>query len=134
VRGYHDEDYPGGQRVVLSAEDRIYLGWPYPDLFDLGTTLFADIGHMWAGDAPFGIDSGWRATLGAGLRIGFPAGTRGVVRLDAALPLSPSPSFRDVVFRVSFSDLIGLGARLSDPQMQRSQRMTVGPDRFHPPR
>lgn len=134
VRGYHDEDYPGNQRVVLTAEDRIYLGWPYPDLFDLGATVFADIGHMWAGDAPFGVDSGWRATLGAGLRVGFPAGTRGVVRLDAAWPLGPSPSLSDVVFRVSFSDLIGLGARLSDPQMQRSRRMTVGPDRFHPPR
>lgn len=134
VRGYHTEDYPGGRRVVLTAEDRIYLGWPFPELFDLGATVFADMGHIWAGDAPFGTDSGWRASVGAGLRVGFPSGTRGVIRVDAALPLVASPSLSDLVFRMSFSDLIGLSSGLSDPEMQRSRRMTVGPDRFNPPR
>jgi hypothetical protein len=134
VRGYHNEDYPGGRSLVLSAEDRIYLGWPFPELVDLGATVFADIGHIWAGDVPFGRDSGWRAAVGAGLRVGFPSGTRGVIRIDAALPLGPSPSLSDMVFRMSFSDLIGLTTGLSDNQMQRSRRMTVGPDRFNPPR
>lgn len=134
VRGYHDEDYPGARRIVLSAEDRIYLGWPFPELFDLGMTLFGDIGHIWAGDAPYGRDSGWRGTVGTGLRVGFPAGTRGVIRIDAALPLGPSPSLSDVILRMSFSDLLGISTGSVDPQMQRSRRMTVGPDRFHPPR
>ncbi len=134
VRGYHDEDYPGARRLVLTAEDRIYLGWPYPELFDLGVTLFADIGHIWAGDVPYGQDSGWRGTLGGGLRVGFPAGTRGVIRIDAAMPLGASPSFSDVILRMSFSDLLGISTGSVDAQLQRSRRMTVGPDRFHPPR
>lgn len=134
VRGYRDEDYPGGRRIVASAEDRIYFGWPYPDLFDLGATLFADMGRMWAGDAPFGFDSGWRATVGAGLRIGFPAGTRGVVRVDLAFPVESGAGFSDLVFRVSFSDLLGLTESLEDPDMARSRRTPVGPDRFNPPR
>jgi hypothetical protein len=134
VRGYHDERFPGGERLVFTAEDRIYLGWPFPDLFDLGATVFADIGRIWAGDVPFGADSGWRATVGGGLRIGFPAGSRSVVRVDLALPLGASVSLSDTVVRVSFGDLLGLSGGLSDPQLDRSRRMTVGPDRFHPSR
>jgi hypothetical protein len=72
--------------------------------------------------------------VGAGLRVGFPAGTRGVVRMDLALPLEASSSLSDVIFRISASDLIGLSTGMSNPQMQRSRRVTTGPDRFNPPR
>ena len=27
-------------KILISVEDRFYLGWPFPDLFDLGGTLF----------------------------------------------------------------------------------------------
>lgn len=36
VRGYDQNDFPGGRQLVLNAEDRIYLGWPFPGLADLG--------------------------------------------------------------------------------------------------
>jgi hypothetical protein len=134
VRGYDYADFSGGRRLLLTAEDRIVLPGPFPDLVDLGATLFADIGHIWAGEVPFGTHSGWRASVGAGLRVGFPAGTRGVVRMDLALPLEASASLSDVIFRISTSDLIGLSTGMSNPQMQRSRRVTTGPDRFNPPR
>ena len=132
VRGFHDEDFPGGRRVVFSAEDRIFVGWPFPDLFDLGATFFADVGRIWTGDAPFGEDSGWRGTVGAGLRVGFPAGTRSVLRIDAGLPLAAGAGLSDIVLRISVGDLIGLAGGFQDRQLQRSQRVTVGPDRFTP--
>jgi hypothetical protein len=132
VRGYQDWDFPGARRLVLSGEDRIYFGWPYPETVDLGATLFADIGRTWAGPVPFGVDSGWRGTVGAGLRIGFPAGSRQVIRLDAGVPFGGGRGFGDLVFRVSFGDLLGFTTGLEDLQLARSRRMTVGTDRFSP--
>ncbi|HKJ92983.1 MAG TPA: hypothetical protein VJ957_07435, partial [Longimicrobiales bacterium] len=86
VRGLYTDELPGGLRAVLNVEDRIYLGWPWPDLMDSGITLFADVGRIWPGDAPFGVDSGWRAGLGAGLRFNFPAGGKTTYRIDVAAP------------------------------------------------
>lgn len=134
VRGYRDDDFPGGQRLVLSAEDRIYFGWPFGEVVDLGGTIFADIGRAWDGDVPFGVDSGWRGTVGAGLRIGFPAGSRQVIRIDAGVPFGGGRDFGDMVFRVSFGDLLGFTTGLEDLQLVRSRRMTVGTDAFSPVR
>jgi hypothetical protein len=120
LRGYHTDEFPGGRRLSFSVEDRVYLGWPARDLFDLGLTLFADLGRMWPGDAPFGRDSGWRGSVGGGLRVGFPAGTRGVVRLDFGFPVDGS-GLGGMVFRVSAFDRLGL-QRLSDRQLLRSLR------------
>ena len=58
---------------------------------DLGMTAFVDVGSIWEGGVPFGADSGPLATAGAGLRIGFPGGTGGVVRIDVAFPLNGAP-------------------------------------------
>ena len=129
VRGFNATDFPGGRRLIASVEDRIAVQWPAPDLIDLGFTLFADVGRMWQADAPFGIDSGWKAALGGGLRFGFPAGTRGVVRADLAFPLG-GDGLGDVVLRVSLADLVGLRSGLQDRQLQRSRRITLGPDIF----
>jgi hypothetical protein len=86
VRGYDQDRYPGGRRLVASLEDRVYFGWPLPDVLDLGGTVFLDAGRMWAGDAPYGDDSGWKAAAGLGLRASFPAGGRSTYRLDFAWP------------------------------------------------
>ena len=129
VRGYNVNDFPGGRRVVFSAEDRVYLGWPWPNLFDLGMTLFADVGSSWAGDVPYGVDTGWRGTLGGGLRLGFPAGTRGVVRLDLAWPVE-GEGLGSPIFRVQFGDPLGFLLGRADRQLSRSLRMAVGPDLF----
>ena len=129
VRGYDFNALPVGRRVVFSIEDRVYLGWPWPDLFDLGVTVFSDIGAGWAGDVPFGADTGWRGTLGTGLRLGFPTGSRGVARVDLAWPVR-SEGFGAPHFRVTFDDPIGLARGLVDNQLARSRRLPIGPDLF----
>jgi len=129
VRGYDQDEFPVGRRVVFSAEDRVYLGWPWPDLMDLGVTLFADVGAGWGGDAPFGSDTGWRGTLGSGLRVGFPAGTRSVARIDLAWPLR-GEGFGSPFFRIQFGDPLGLAAGLADRQLARSRPLPIGPDLF----
>jgi hypothetical protein len=129
LRGYREERFPGGSRIVFSFEDRVYLRWPAPELFDLGFTLLADVGRMWPGDTPFGADSGWRGAVGAGIRFGFPAGTRGVVRADLAFPFDGA-GISDPVFRLSLLDILGLRRALQDRQLQRSRLNSIGPDLF----
>jgi hemolysin activation/secretion protein len=134
LRGFNREDFPGARRIVINLEDRIYLGWPAPSFADLGITLFADVGRMFAGDVPFGFDSGWRGSVGGGLRIGFPAGSRANARIDLAWPIGAQGSAGGPILRISLADLLGLRQGLADPQLTRSRLLRIGPDRFNPRR
>jgi len=129
VRGFQEEDFPGARRLLFTLEDRFFLRWPAPDLLDLGFTVFADAGRIWAGQVPFGVDSGWKGAVGGGIRFGFPAGTRGVVRMDLAFPLGVENT-RGPIFRVTLYELLGLVTGFQDPDVARSRRITVGPDYF----
>jgi len=87
VRGYGSSALPVGRRIVLRAERRYFLG----DVFgfaDLGAAVFAETGRGWAGDAVFGENTGQVGTIGAGLRLAAPRGSRRTYRLDLAVPLS----------------------------------------------
>ncbi|HUH14210.1 MAG TPA: hypothetical protein VMK65_13930 [Longimicrobiales bacterium] len=131
VRGHDRERFPGGRRLVLSAEDRLYLGWPYPDVLDLGLTAFVDAGRMWAGDVPFGSDSGWRGSAGLGLRGAFPAGGRSTYRLDVAFPLDGGGGYQ-IIFSVR--ELLGVTTHFGDPQVERSRLNGISGDVFSFPR
>ena len=127
VRGYKEEDFPAGRRVVASLENRVDLGWPAPSSIDLGLTFFADAGRAWAGDVPFGMDTGWKTSVGGGLRLGFPAGSVRVTRIDLAWPVG-ADSGRGPMFRVGTGDFIGLVRGFADAQMVRSRRSGVNPN------
>jgi hypothetical protein len=127
VRGFREEHAPGARRMLLTVEDRIFLRWPWPDLLDLGITLFADVGRVWSGDVPYGVDSGWRSALGFGLRYAAPAGSRMGGRIDLAFPLGATASQRPV-FRITLFELLGIGPGFSDAQLERTRRTRTGPD------
>jgi hypothetical protein len=59
-----------------------------------GLSAFADAGRVWAGDAPFGVDSGTKAGVGVGLLAAFPPESPTLWRLDFALPASRDPEAR----------------------------------------
>lgn len=127
LRGYDDEHSPGGRRMVVNAEDRIYFGWPLREVIDIGGTVFLDAGRIWPGDVPFGRDSGWRTTAGVGLRGSFPAGSRSSFRIDVATPLDGPSRFKDFRLIISASELLGLaGANAPDMQLLRSRNEGVG--------
>lgn len=126
LRGYDLDRLPGGRRLIATLEDRIYLGSPGSGRLDLGATVFADIGSVWHGDVPFGIDSGFRASVGAGLRVGFPGGTRQVMRLDIAFPVNGPDAFSGPIFRITASELLGLITGFEDGQLARGRRSRVG--------
>lgn len=131
LRGYRYDRFPGGRRLLFNAEDRVYFGWPLHDVLDIGGTLFVDAGRMWPGDVPFGHDSGWRGSAGAGLRGAFPAGSRANFRIDFATPLDGA--FRLNRFRMILSaiELLGLGAaERPDTQLLRSRNEGAAGDLF----
>jgi hypothetical protein len=130
LRGYDVQRLPGGRRAVLTVEDRFYLGWPLPAMLDMGGTVFVDAGRMWAGDAPFGADSGWRGAAGAGLRASFPAGSRSTYRVDFAWPLERGTSLGDVRVSLTIGELRGILPRDHDPRLVRSRTSGVGGDMF----
>ena len=120
IRGYDREEFPAGQRLVAHVEDRITLGGPLRDVFDLGLTLFMDAGAGWNGNVPFGMDTGLQGTAGAGLRLGFPAEARQVVRMDLAVPMKEGVGFGDLQFRIGY-DAVSLLSGFGDRQLRRSR-------------
>jgi hypothetical protein len=125
LRGWPEEALPGGRRVVLTLEDRWYAGWPFPDVADVGTSLFLDAGRMWPGEAPYGADSHWRASVGGGLRVNFPAGGTNTFRLDAAFPLRRDGGLGRMQLLIGVGEYLGITAPFSDPQFGRSRMPPV---------
>lgn len=121
LRGWPEQALPGGRRVVLSVEDRWFIGWPLPGVADFGTSVFADVGRMWPGEAPFGIDSGWQASVGAGIRANFPAGGRNTVRIDAAFPVGPDGGLGKLQLLIGVGEYLGISTPFADPQFDRSR-------------
>ncbi|MDX1493804.1 MAG: hypothetical protein R3253_07095 [Longimicrobiales bacterium] len=127
VRSLAEDRFPGGRMMRFVVEDRILFPWPPPGAADLGMTIFADLGRVWPGDVPYGVDSEWQAALGGGLRVGLPAGTRNVVRADVAFPVGRSGG--SPIFRVSF-ELNRLRDGFFTADVLRSRRFNLGAEHF----
>jgi hypothetical protein len=93
VRGYSGSRVAGALRGVGRFEARRYLGQLTKHLA-LGLATFADAGRVWAGDAPFGVDSRIKVGVGAGLLAAIPPHSRQLWRLDFAYPVSPDAHAR----------------------------------------
>jgi hypothetical protein len=93
VRGYHNSRVVGAVRSVARVEDRWSLGRLTRHV-GLGLASFADAGAVWAGDAPFGVHSGVKAGVGAGLLVAVPPQSKRLWRLDVAVPVSPDAHAR----------------------------------------
>lgn len=130
LRGYPRHVEAGGRRIVASIEHRSYLGWPLPELFDLGSVVFADAGKVWPGDAPFAVKSPLRATVGIGLRAAFPPGSRQTFRADLGIPLQKETGIRGVVVSIGVGQMIGRHVMHRDPQLLRSARYGLSSAQF----
>ena len=102
VRGYRDDELPTGSTMVGFVEERVALPWFRPAV-DIGLTVFADYGRGWAHDIPFGQDTGWRAAVGGGIRLGFPSGTGSVTHIEVAWPIGGPAGGRGPVLRTYWS-------------------------------
>jgi hypothetical protein len=105
VRGYSQDAFPGGRRMLFSLEDRFPI--VSSEVIDAGIVFFGDLGRVWGQDVPFGVDSGWRSSLGVGARLNLPGGALRTMRADFTLPLSGDRETDGVYFRV-YAELGGL--------------------------
>ena len=87
VRGYEESTLAGGQRVVGRLEERYVLGQVFKAA-DAGVAFFTDAGKQWAGDVPFGVNSGIKTSVGFSILATVPAKSSRLWRADFAFPLS----------------------------------------------
>jgi hypothetical protein len=124
VRGFDEMAWPGARRFVTSVEARSVIWSPFPDLVDLGTTVFVDVGRMLPGDVPWGVDSEMQGTVGAGLRIGFPAGSSAVLRIDVAQPVGPGAASGPRLL-IQAREWVGILGSFESLQLGRARRSGV---------
>lgn len=86
VRGYRATRLPGARRGVARIENRWFLGNVRGNA-DAGLGFFMDAGRMWAGDAPFGLNTPVYYSLGASLFAAVPPRSQRLWRVDVAFPL-----------------------------------------------
>lgn len=120
VRSLPDDALPGGRMVRFTLEDRIHPEFTSFGALDVGATLFADVGRMWAAEVPFGVDSGWQVGVGAGLRLAAPSGSRNVTRFDLVLPVGASEG--GPMLRIT-AEMNTMGSGFGTPRLLRSLRM-----------
>jgi hypothetical protein len=104
VRGYGGAGLPVARRIVAHAERRTFRGVVLGAV-DVGTALFVDAGQGWGGQVPFGEDTRFLGSIGAGLRAAFPSGSRLTYRLDIAVPLRGG---RGLELRTGFRQQFGI--------------------------
>lgn len=86
VRGYEDSELGGAARLVTRLEERWRIG-NIRGTGDMGVALFAESGRLWAGDAPYGVTTGYKPSIGVAILAAVPRRSRRIWRLDFAVPL-----------------------------------------------
>ncbi|GMV10497.1 MAG: hypothetical protein AMXMBFR55_22310 [Gemmatimonadota bacterium] len=86
LRGYDDVELGGARRVIGRLEERWRVG-SFRGSADAGVGIFTDVGQVWAGDVPLGLDSGLRQSVGVSLMAAVPPKSQRMWRLDLAFPL-----------------------------------------------
>jgi hypothetical protein len=100
LRGYRGSVEAGARRALLRVEERFSVGG-VGRLAGFGVAGFADVGKLWAGDAPFGVSTGLRPSLGVGLLLAVPRRSQRLYRLDVAVPLRREGPTRSWSLRLS---------------------------------
>lgn len=87
IIGYRDGDEGGARRVVLRMDSRYDVG-KVGKIAAFGIGGFMHAGKIWAGDAPFGVNTPVRASAGLSLLAAVPAHSQRLWRVDFATPFS----------------------------------------------
>ncbi len=97
--GYRHGDEGGSRRLIGKMESRYYLG-RIKKIASIGVGLFAQSGKIWAGDAPLGVTSPVRRTLGLSVLAAIPPRSQRLWRVDFGFPLAQGGGGK---FEVRFS-------------------------------
>lgn len=83
--GYRHGDEGGSRRLISKLEGRYFLG-RVKKIASVGAGAFAQSGKIWAGDAPLGVTSPTRKTIGFSVLAAVPPRSQRLWRLDVAFP------------------------------------------------
>jgi hypothetical protein len=84
--GFRRADVGGGRRLVGRVEDRYLIG-RYKQFASVGVAGFVQAGKLWAGDSPFGVNTGLYSSVGVSLLAASPPTSRRTLRVDLAVPV-----------------------------------------------
>ena len=128
--GYRNSRIPGGQRLVMRAEQRMVIP-NIRNVADGGFALFADVGRLWRGNAPYGVTTPWRASTGISIQAAVPPRSRRLWRLDFGFPIGGDP---DAKFEVRLSNADRSRSFWQQPlDMTRARERTVPTSIFSGP-
>lgn len=103
LRGYGASELSGAQRLVTRIEERYRLGH-VRQFAGVAVGVFSDLGKLWAGDAPFGVTTGVKASAGVSLFAALPPRSRRTWRMDVAVPINDREGRRRYEVRFSNHD------------------------------
>ena len=86
-RGFRDSWLAGGERAVFRMEDRYFVGH-VKQFASIGVAPFMDFGKLWAGDAPYGVDTRLNASVGISILASVPPRSQRMWRFDIMYPLN----------------------------------------------
>jgi hypothetical protein len=86
LRGFRTSEVGGARRLIGRGEDRYLIG-RYKDFASVAVAAFGEAGKIWAGDAPFGVDTRLYASTGLSLLAASPPQSRRTLRADFVLPV-----------------------------------------------
>ncbi|MDB4893703.1 MAG: hypothetical protein JWL61_5558 [Gemmatimonadetes bacterium] len=101
LAGYRASGLAGATRSVTRAE----LRWSAASMMrkaDVGFAAFSEVGQLWKGDVPYGVNS-TRTSVGVSLLAAYPSRSKRLYRADVAFPLSPSGATGSRRIEVRFS-------------------------------
>lgn len=84
--GYHASEVGGSSRIVGRTEHRFAMPVP-TDRAEFALAGLAEVGRIWAGDAPYGTNTSWKAGVGVALLAAVPKGSRHTLRIELGLPV-----------------------------------------------
>jgi hypothetical protein len=103
LRGFYGSDTPGGQRIVMRLDNRVFVGRPW-NVADIGVGAFTDAGRLWQGDIPYGVTTPLHASVGVSLLGAVPVRSARIWRIDLAYALRPEEGGHRFELRLSNTD------------------------------
>jgi hypothetical protein len=84
--GYGASSLAGARRNVARTDLRLTRA-AFVRGADVAVAPFAEVGTIWAGDAPYGVDA-TRSAVGISLLAAYPSGSKRIYRMDVGIPLA----------------------------------------------
>ena len=100
--GFSNSAIAGSWRNVARAELR-WAGAAMLRSADLGVATFSQVGTVWAGNAPYGVNA-TRTNVGVGILAAYPTGSKRVYRADVGFPIGRRGDGAGIEIRFSSED------------------------------